>query len=387
MAKTYVDTVKYVINAEFDISGVVEKPDIIGAIFGQTEGLLGDDLDLRELQKSGRIGRIEVDLHTEKGRTKGNITVPSSMGRIETGLLAAALETVDRIGPCEAKIRVTEVEDTRTKKRQYIVERAKEILKKMIEKQLPESKELTELVREEVKTSEITAWGPEKLPAGPAVDSSDEVIVVEGRADVLNLLKSDLDNVVALQGKNIPKSVVELSHRKTVTLFLDGDRGGDLIVKNFLEAGGEPDFVAKAPDGKEVVELTQKEILKCLRRKLPLSEFMSHTFRDYEHKEEKPRARRKQEDPLTKMEDTLNKLAGTLKAVMFDKNMKEIKEIPVKELASTLEKEKGVHAVVLDGIVTQRLVDIADRKGVKYLVAVKQGNLKRTGKVEVYTAG
>ena len=394
MAKTYVDTVKYVINAEFEIKGVVEKPDIIGAIFGQTEGLLGDELDLRELQKSGRIGRIEVELKTDRGKTLGTITVPSSLGKIETGLIAAALETVERIGPCEARIKVTSVEDTRTKKRQYVIDRAKEILKRMMEKQVPETKELTELVREEIKTSEILEWGPEKLPAGPAVNSSDDIIVVEGRADVLNLLKYDIDNIVSLQGKNIPKSVVELSHRKTVTLFLDGDRGGDLIVKNFLEAGGEPDFVAKAPDGKEVEELTQKEVLKSLRRKMPLAEFMSHTFKDYEpehKKHDKKYNQDKQEhqkgsDELGMMEKTLNELNGTLKAVLFDKNMKQVKEVPVKELAATLDKEKGVHAVVLDGIVTQRLIDIANRKNIKYIVAVKQGNIRRTGKVEVYTA-
>ena len=46
---------KYIIHANIDIEGVVDRPDVIGAIFGQTEGLLGADLELRELQKSGRI--------------------------------------------------------------------------------------------------------------------------------------------------------------------------------------------------------------------------------------------------------------------------------------------------------------------------------------------
>ena len=46
--------------ANFEIEGVVEKPDVIGAVFGQTEGLFGPELELRELQKSGRIGRIEI---------------------------------------------------------------------------------------------------------------------------------------------------------------------------------------------------------------------------------------------------------------------------------------------------------------------------------------
>lgn len=47
----YASTAKYVVEARFTVEGVVEKPDVIGAIFGQTEGLFGPDLDLRELQK------------------------------------------------------------------------------------------------------------------------------------------------------------------------------------------------------------------------------------------------------------------------------------------------------------------------------------------------
>ncbi len=393
MAKTYVDTVKYIVKAEYEIDGIVEKPDIIGAIFGQTEGLLGDQLDLRELQKSGRIGRIEVSVNTGKGKTRGEITLPSSLDRVETSILAAALETVDRIGPCEARIHAVSVEDTRTKKREQIVSRAKEILKQLIDRKLPESRELSELVRDEVKTAEVISWGPEKLAAGPGVDSSEEIIVVEGRADVLTLLKAGITNVISLQGKNIPRSVVDLSHKKTITLFVDGDRGGDLIVKNFVETGGEADFVTKAPDGKEVEELTQKEILKCLRRKLPLPEFMSHTFgqeehthRKHGHKRYEPRKKQEAPQEIKVMENTLNKLSGSLKAVLFGEGMKEIKEVPVKELTRALEKERGVYAVVMDGIVTQRLVDTADKNNVKYIVGVKQGQLKSTRKVEVYTA-
>ena len=59
-------TVKYLIHIKFVIAGTAEKSDIIGAIFGQTEGLLGDSMDLRELQKTSRIGRILVKLQYNK---------------------------------------------------------------------------------------------------------------------------------------------------------------------------------------------------------------------------------------------------------------------------------------------------------------------------------
>lgn len=288
MGKTYIDAVKYLIEADVEISGIVEKPDVVGAIFGQTEGLIGSDLDLRELQKSGRIGRIEVELKPEAGKCKGKIIVPSSLDKVQTSIIAAALETVDKVGPCTAKIKVTKVDDTRAEKRNFVVDRAKNILSLMGE-EVPETQEITDKVRDEVRTAEIVNYSPEELPAGPNIDSSDTVIVVEGRADVLQMLKNDIKNVIGMQGRKIPKAVVELSKNKTIILFVDGDRGGDLIVKEFIAAGGKIDFVAKAPAGKEVEELTQKEILQCLRRKVSLDEFMNFLENPRpSYREEKP---------------------------------------------------------------------------------------------------
>src|SRR5271157_849651 len=269
MAKTYIDTVKYLIYTNVDISGLVEKPDVVGAIFGQTEGLLGDELDLRDLQKNGRIGRIEVDLSGREGKTTGIIKIPSSLDMVETCIIAAALETVDRVGPCEAKLRITKVEDTRNVKRKQLVDRAKGLLKNLLNTEIPESKEISQLVRDEVKTAEIVEYGYDHLPAGPGIDKSNEVVFVEGRADVVNLLKNDITNVVAIGGAKVTRTIVELSRRKEVTLFLDGDRGGDIILNELAQGGVDIDFVARAPAGIEVEELTRKEIIKYLRGKAP----------------------------------------------------------------------------------------------------------------------
>ncbi len=267
MGKTYIDTVKYIVYANVEIGGLVEKPDVVGAVFGQTEGLLGDELDLRELQKNGRIGRIEVDLSPRGGKSVGRIKLPSSLDMVETCILAAALETVDRVGPCEAHLSIDKVEDQRSTKRKVLVDRAKNLLKNLLLNEIPESKEISEQVRSEVKTAEIAEYGPEKLPAGPGVADADSIILVEGRADVINLLKNDISNVVGVGGANVAPSVAKLCQEKEVTVFLDGDRGGDIIL-NELARIADIDFVARAPTGKEVEELTRKELIKCLRSKI-----------------------------------------------------------------------------------------------------------------------
>ena len=427
MGKTYIDTVKYLVHADLFIDGIVEKPDVVGAIFGQTEGLLGEELDLRELQKSGRIGRIEVNMSAKQGKSNGEILLPSSLDRVETSVLAAALETVDRIGPCEAKIKVKSIDDMRTTKREQLIDRAKHIFKSMITDKVPESREISDLVREEVKTAEVTLVGPEKLAAGPNLKDAEHIIVVEGRADVLSMLRADIKNVICLQGKNIPKTVLDLSKQKTVTLFVDGDRGGELIIKNMLQLGGEIEFIAQAPAGKEVEELTQKEIIKCLRRKEPLDQYLartgtrhnthtstrssyrtqdtrkpsttrqtrSSTPRDTRPSTSRDARRTTRREPTKKTEttitanvphkDILTKLKGTLTAQLLDKNGKTIKETTVRELSKEIEKTKDIESVVLDGIITQRLIDIANKNKIKKIIGIRKSKIENKGSVEIHT--
>jgi len=270
LAKLAQSTIKYLIEAEFTTDGVVEKPDVIGAIFGQTEGLLGQDLDLRELQRTGRIGRIDVDIFSEEGKTKGKISVPSSLDSSETSLIAASFETIERIGPCDAKVKVGDVKDVRTIKREIVVERAKDILQKLVSEELPTTDSITSLIKENVRGEQIEEY--EGLPAGPNIQNSDEIIVVEGRADVLNLLKNGITNVIAIEGTTISQAMVNLSKEKLLTMFVDGDRGGDLIIKQMLQIS-DVDYIVKAPEGKEVEELTKKEIYKALREKIPIEQF------------------------------------------------------------------------------------------------------------------
>jgi len=465
MGKTYLDTVKYMIRSTIEVDGIVEKPDLVGAVFGQTEGLLGDDLDLRELQKNGRIGRIEVDLHNKQGKSEGTIMVPSSLDMVETSILAAALEIVDRVGPCEARIVVNRIEDIRNVKRKKVLDRARNLLRSMLTEEIPESKELTELVREDVKVDEITTYGADKLPCGPEVAGANEIIFVEGRADVVNLLRNSISNAVAIGGANVGPTIIKLGKEKEVTVFLDGDRGGDIILKELL-AQTDIDFVARAPAGKEVEELTRKEIIKCLRRRVPTDqaeagsynkpdrddEDASPNIRAYDRSkhmafqqdrnarpergsdrgqygnrqqrpmdqkpafeprqayeprhapqqaqpseqngivnadaqpsgDSQPAFEQKAEAPVApsspedaKVRGVLKELEGSLKAKLLDAEFNTTSEIPIREIMKALSDATGVRAIVLDGIITQRLVDLAEQKGAEFVVGVRAGNISR----------
>ena len=296
MAKTYINTVKYLIKIKFEIEGNVDKPDIVGAIFGQSEGLVGDELDLKELQKSGKVGRIEITHENVLGKTRGDILVPSSMDMAQTAVLAAAVESVDKVGPYEGKFEVLDIEDTRGKKREGIKTRAQEILERFMRDKAPDSKEITESVREGVREAELESYGEDKLPCGPEVMESKEIIVVEGRADVINLLKCNIKNAISMNGGKIPQSLIELTKTKNVTVFVDGDRGGGLIARKLSELG-KVDYIAQAPAGKEVEELQRKEIIQSLHRKLEAAAFFSRAERNDDRSEPEMRPRSYSREP------------------------------------------------------------------------------------------
>ena len=256
---------KYLIHAEIRTSGVVERSDVVGAIFGQTEGLLGDELELRGLQDSSKVGRINVDIESEGGRSYGSVTIASGLDRVETAVLAAALETMERVGPCKADCTITQIEDARAAKRRQVVDRATELLNEF-EDEVLAGERLVSAVRKRARVAEITEY--EGLPAGPRVAHSDAIILVEGRADVRQLLEHGIKNAIAVEGTDVPDTVARLTFERNTTAFLDGDRGGDLILRE-LEQVGEIDYVAFAPPHKSVEELTRDEILDALRKKVP----------------------------------------------------------------------------------------------------------------------
>ncbi|AGB37831.1 DNA primase DnaG [Natronococcus occultus] len=260
------DTSKYHIHANVTANGVVERSDVVGAIFGQTEGLLGDELDLRDLRQSQKVGRIDVEISSTKGQSHGRLTIATSLDKVETATLAASLETITRIGPCRASLEIDEIEDVRAAKRKAVVDRAKELLQTGFDDSVMSSEEILAEVRQHVRVEDITEY--EGLPAGPRVTDSDAIIVVEGRSDVLTLLKYGVKNAIAVEGTNVPDAVAELTRHRTVTVFLDGDRGGDLIFEELSQVG-DIDYVAFAPAGESVEELDHHQLFAALRNKVP----------------------------------------------------------------------------------------------------------------------
>ena len=261
---------KYNIVANFTVNGVVEVQDIVGALFGQTEGLL-DSLELRELQKTGRIGRIVVNAASEKGITTGEIVIPSSLDRTETAILAATLETVDRVGPCRASLQLKEIKDLRKSKLAQIEARAKELLKDW-KADSADRNSISEKITNELEKESVITWNG--LPAGDQIDNADEIIIVEGRNDIQQLLKIGVRNTVAVNGTSIPKIIVDLTQQKDCTAFLDGDRGGEMILNELLQVS-KIKYYARAPQNKEVEELTPKEMVSCLQNKRPISDLLT----------------------------------------------------------------------------------------------------------------
>lgn len=425
MSKLAPTSIKYVVKAKIKAKGVVEKPDVIGAIFGQTEGLLGSDLNLRELQKTGKIGRIEVNIESKKGSSEGEIIIPSAMDSAETALIAATIETIERIGPCEAEIKLEGVEDVRKEKREFIVDRSKEILQKLMKSGI-QSGEISEQIREDIRKDEVIKYFG--MPAGPGVKESEDVIVVEGRADVINLLKYGIKNTIAVEGTSVSPELKNLAREKTVTVFVDGDRGGELIVKEIMQKM-DIDYIARAPEGKEVEELTQKECYKALREKVPAAQFRSGWAKGAESRPQERKAEPVKDErsfgsgrpgPRTGRRDmrdrpgsrgrgfdrrgprsggfrsredrpprravlspgekalfrkTLEELSGSKSACIFDSSSNMLGKVPVSDLLDTIKTLDSPYAVILDGRVDFRLNSMARMKGVKFLVGTEKESL------------
>ncbi|MGD6850794.1 MAG: DNA primase DnaG [Candidatus Bathyarchaeia archaeon] len=366
-------TIKYVVHARFEIEGVVEKPDVIGAVFGQTEGLFGPELDLRELQKTGRIGRIEIDLHSKNDRTNGSITIPTSLDRVSTALIAASVESINRVGPCGAKVNLERIEDIREARRKIIIDRAKEILHRWNIESMPSVDEVYKEITDTMKVGKVEKYGPEDLPAGPGLDGSKDIYVVEGRADVINLMRCGIFNTVALEGAKVPDSIKKITKERNATALLDGDRGGDLIQKELLQVTNVK-YVGRAPRGKEIEECNCKEINEAIEGKVSVAELKEGKQQPQQHAPPPPPKkvhvpeRAKVEVPDT-VAQAAKALVGTLEAVLLNEKLELIERLPVSQLAEKLQQIAGVDTVVFDGIITQRIVDIAGDKNIKRIVA------------------
>jgi DNA primase len=407
--------VKYLVKLRFDIDGVVEKADMIGAIFGQTEGLFGPEMNLNELQKTWKVGRIEINLESKNDKTYGEILIPMSTDVSTAALIAAAVESVDKVGPCQARVQLMAIEDVRASKRQQIADRAKDIMKDWSSRTTSEGENLLKDVQESTKRARIVSYGPENLPAGPGVYTSDMIFVVEGRADVILFLRTGIENVVAVEGTSIPKSVIDLSRKKRLVAVLDGDRGGDLIEKELAQVT-RVEKVLRAPTGREVEELTPVEVLELLKEELPARGVARESREErpsryeraerparrerYERPERRERGEREERQPryeryerapaeeaaapkgpeappqvIEKVKEVYPSINGTLEAMLLDENLNEKGRFPISEMVQKVDNS-GASYLVFDGIITQRLIDAAAKASVKGIVGHRVGEIK-----------
>jgi DNA primase len=401
--------VKYHVKLKFEVDGLVEKADIIGAIFGQTEGLLGPEMNLNELQKVSKVGRIEVNVETKGSVAKGDALIPMSTDISTAALIAAAIESIDKVGPFQAKFNLMGIDDIRAIKKKVIVDRAKKIVQDWATRTISEGEEMLKDVYDASKPGKLTSFGKAQLACGTGVFDSEWIILVEGRADVINLLRAGFDNSIAIEGARIDETVTKLTDGKKVVAFLDGDRAGDLILKE-LQGVVKIDKVLRAPPGKEVEECTPLEVSEILKEAVAAvggesaPPQQSHQERrHYRRQEREPREESSQHAPVmttqapivtndnpeivSAIRDVYPQINETLEAVVLDGSMNQLLKVPVSEVIKRLDSAEGAKLLVLDGIVTQRLVDAADKAGIQYVIGHRTAELKKPADVRVRTFG
>ncbi len=357
--------VKYHVKLSFDVDGLVERADIIGAIFGQTEGLLGPEMNLNELQRVSKVGRIEVNTASTSNTTKGDALLPMSTDIDTCALIAAAIESIDKVGPFDCHFKLEGIDDVRASKKEDIVKRAKQIKQQWSTRSVSEGDTMLKDVHEG-DTGKLTTYGKEKLPCSSGIFDSPWIILVEGRADVINLLRAGYDNALAIEGAKIDESIKEICDKKDkVVAFLDGDRAGGFILKE-LKSLVHIDVVHQAYEGVEVEELTPQQI----------DDILKHTAEDMQSETTKPTLDDADDKPLA---DLANKvypdLNETLEAIALDADQNEIFKVPISEVVDKLSSQSGIKYLVLDGIITQRLLEGAKQAGIDCLVGHRVAKL------------
>lgn len=400
--------VKYHVKLKFEVDGIVEKADIIGAIFGQTEGLLGPEMNLNELQKVSKVGRIEVNVDTKSNTTKGDALLPMSTDISTAALISAAIESIDKVGPFQGKFLLVGIDDIRAIKKKVIVDRAKKIIQEWATKTISEGEEMLRDVYDASKPGKLTTFGKAQLACGTGVFESPYVILVEGRADVINLLRAGFDNSIAIEGAKIDETITNLTSGKKVIAFLDGDRAADLILKE-LQGLVKIDKVLRAPTGKEVEECTPLEISEILKDVAETgSEQLEAPVQQQQKSTRKPRAygnnnsasayhevshsntnngENVNDDPqiTSAVKEVYPQINETLEALILDNSMQVLLKVPVSEIIKRLDSLEGARFLVMDGIITQRLIDAAYRAGIEYVVGHRMAELKKSPEITVRT--
>lgn len=392
--------VKYHVKLKFEVDGIVEKADIIGAIFGQTEGLLGPEMNLNELQKVSKVGRIEVNVDTKSNTTKGDALLPMSTDISTAALISAAIESIDKVGPFQGKFLLVGIDDIRAIKKKVIVDRAKKIIQEWATKTISEGEEMLRDVYDASKPGKLTTFGKAQLACGTGVFDSPYIILVEGRADVINLLRAGFDNSIAIEGAKIDETITNLTSGKKIIAFLDGDRAADLILKE-LQGLVKIDKVLRAPPGKEVEECTPLEISEILKDAVEptgeqydipvqhqkgVKKSKNYENNNLQYQDLNFNDGQKDDPQITStIKELYPQINETLEAMILDNTMQVLLKIPVSEIIKKLDSLEGARFLVMDGIITQRLIDAAYNAGIEYVVGHRMAELKKSPEITVRT--
>jgi DNA primase len=407
--------VKYHVKLKFDVDGLVEKADIIGAIFGQTEGLLGPEMNLNELQKVSKVGRIEVNVDSKSNSARGDALIPMSTDISTAALIAAAIESIDKVGPFQAKFSLIGIDDIRAIKKKIIVDRAKKIVQEWATKTISEGEEMLKDVYDASKPGKLTTFGKAQLACGVGVYDSDWIILVEGRADVINLLRAGYDNAIAIEGAKIDETILKLTQGKRIIAFIDGDRAGDLILKE-LQGLVKIDKIYRAPSGREVEECTPLEISDILKdveeyiKNIHSIKFnpdnqikinnnihnsvnqnqINHVDTKYLTNNQQDKVNmeisntkkttttiNEEDEVISTIKQVFPEINETLEAMIFDKSLKTILKVPVSDIVKKVFDIKGGKLLVMDGIITQRLVEAANKAGIQFIIGHRTSSLKK----------
>jgi len=371
----YTGIVKYHVKLSFEVDGLVERADIIGAVFGQTEGLLGPEMNLNELQRVSKVGRIEVEIKTTENTTSGTALLPMSTDVDTCALIAAAIESIDKVGPFDSKFKLDSIDDVRASKKEDIVRRAKEIKQKWSTKSVSEGDTMLKDVHEG-SSGKVTTYGPNKLPCSTGIFDSPWIILVEGRADIINLLRAGYDNALAIEGARIDESIKDLCVKKDkVVAFLDGDRAGGFILKE-LKSVVNIDLELRADDGVEVEELTPQRVADILK----------DAADDMKQQTDKPKEVSEADKLLAEVTSKVFKdLNETLEAIGLDSNNNQLFKVPISELVDKLSTQTGIKYLILDGIITQRLLDNAKQSEIECIIGHRIANLSNSSTVILKT--
>ena len=366
--------VKYHVKLSYQVDGLVERTDIIGAIFGQTEGLLGPEMNLNELQRLSKVGRIEITTISTANTTSGEALLPMSTDIDTCALIAAAIESIDKVGPFDCTFKLDTIDDVRAAKKEDIVKRAKEIKQRWATKTVSEGDTMLRDVHEGAP-GKVTTYGPSELSCSSGVFDSNWIILVEGRADIINLLRAGYDNALAIEGAKIDESIKSLcDKKKNVIAFLDGDRAGGFILKE-LKSVVDIDYELRADPGIEVEDLTPQRIDEILR---PVVESLKEQIT--------PTIQNDADKLIAELASRLYpNLNETLEAIALDSDQKEIFKVPISEVVNKLSTHSGIKYLVIDGIITQRLLEGAKNAGIECVIGHRAVKLSTPSVLKVKT--